>query len=389
MGFMYKDNRAGRIVLITLMSIFFCIRTDAASAASGLFTVSDVKVDVTAADALSAREEAFAEARIKAFEKLAERMLTEEDMGSFDMPGPDVVSMLIKDYEVTNEKLSTVRYIGTYTFRFEEQGVRRFLGQRGHSFTNVGSRPLLILPFFEYQNRTVLWSPYNSWLEAWERKGDLDGLVPIVVPLGDLDDVRDLGGDDALTYDERGLSRMLARYGAGEAVLAVAIPNNQSNETSIYLYRTDRARPEFVTRIDLRGTGPSAFEQGVERVTHALQRDWKARTQVRSDDENRLQVRVEFSSLAEWAEIQRELNRVYGITSIDLKEISPRAARLDLLFQGTERRLRLALQQSDMTLTAPKINVASLGPQSDRRPGTPLVYQLYINNTAGRIPQSY
>lgn len=384
MRLFYKGFLAFRTAPVLLALCFF-VMISSAHAVSGLFTVQDVKVDVTADNAMSARDQAFAQAQVKAFETLRGRMLSEEESAAFENPDPSVISTLIKDFEVTQEKLSSVRYIGTYTFRFKEREVREFFSRRGVRFTDVGSKPLLILPFYQHNGKTVLWSPYNEWMQAWNAYDGYDGLVPLVVPLGDVQDVADMGGDEALTYDERGLTQMLQRYGAGEAVLAIAIPE-PSGGLGVHIYRTDRVGPEYVQKITTRG-GDDAYKDAVERVASALQRDWKSRTSASASEVNRLQVRINYNSLEEWSAMQRALERVYGITEVKVVSLSPREARVDLIFQGTERRLRLALQQADMTLTAPRISASGLygqyGGHTDVQPGMPLVYELYLNSQGG------
>ena len=91
-------------------------------------------------------------------------------------------------------------------------------------------------------------------------------------------------------------------------------------------------------------------------------------------------------SLEEWAATKRALDRVYGINEIILKSLSPKEARLDLVFQGDPSRLRLALQQADMTLSQPRGPSAGYYNQGYQggMTATP-VYDLYLNRY-GRQP---
>ena len=246
----------------------------------------------------------------------------------------------------------------------------------------------------------MLWSPHNTWLQAWNRAENLSGVVPLVVPLGDLEDIKDIGEDEALTYDEGGLSNMLSRYQSGEAVLAIAIPDQDlallRNDTeqaigalAIHIYRTDRAGPEYMQQIiatAVQGqTKGQLLDEAVKKVHKALQRNWKRNTLVDASDSNYLQVRVDFKSLEEWAETQKALEQVYGINEIVLRSLSPKSARVDLIFQGTEQRLRMALQQANITLSEPRISMAGFYQEIDN-PAMPLVYELYLNRYAPVSP---
>lgn len=392
MAILYNHFVSMRTVFYVLFAAFCLFTAFEAFAASPLFTVRDIKVDVTSENSIKAREHAFAKAQQDAFAVLAERM-TDEGAGQ-DTPMPDVatISSLIQDFEVTEEKLSSVRYIGTYTFRFKDKEVRNYFSGHGVRFTDVSSRPVLVLPFYQRGNRMVIWSPYNDWMRAWNRAGDMQGLVPLVVPIGDLMDVSDINDDEALTYDEEKLERMLARYDAGEAVLAIAIPDDHlslvkadqdqaTGALAVQIYRTDRAGPEAVRGFTVSAKGGESkaelFDRAAREVHKSLQKNWKDKTIVGPEGGNTLQVRVHFSGLDEWARTQRALERVYGVNEIILKSLSSNEARVDLIFQGTERRLRLALAQADMTLTEPRINPTSFGQSGG---ALPLVYELYLNS---------
>lgn len=367
---------------------------------SPLFTVEDVKVDVTDSNALKAKENAFGQAQVKAFKEIAGRMLSESEAQNLQVPDLLTISSLIQDFEVTNEQLSSVRYLGTYTFRFKDNAVKRYFSGQGLQYTDVSSRPILILPFYQRGEQSVLWAHDNKWMHAWGAAENLSGVAPVVLPLGDLADVRDIGDDQALSYNQGGLSQMLNRYGAGEAVLAIAVPDEgldtgevSSGNITVHLYRTDRSGPEYVQEIRVGKSSGDTMEEAlndaVRKVYNALQRDWKSKTMVSAGQNNRLQVKVSFNTLDQWIKTKRALERVYGVNEVMVKSLSPKNALVDIMFQGTEERLRLALEQADMTLAKPRIDVSSMAHNPNSRI-SPMVYELYLNSAgpSGGSPYS-
>lgn len=362
MASFYKTFQTSRTVFMALLACFFTINT--AIAADPLFTVENITVDVSAENALKAREKAFAKAQIKGFEELTARMISESELGSFKTPPVSTISILIQDYEVSDEKLSSKRYIGTYKFRFKDSSVRRYFAGQGAQYTDVTSQPILILPFLDTGQGTLLWSHENGWMKAWASALNLSGgLVPLVAPLGDLNDISDIGDDEALTYNVRNLSAMLERYGASEAVIAIA--RAEGTALNIQLYRTDRPRPEYVHQIlerALPGGGvDQLYTRGVQSVKQALRKDWKQKTVVDTRQKSVAQVRVKFSSLQEWSDLQRSLSRISGISDVALKALSPREAYLDLTYDGDIERLKLALAQADLVLSAPRMQPVNGG----------------------------
>lgn len=402
MAIIYKTFRTLGTVFCAVFTCFLPVSSPAL-AQSDLYTVEGVKVDVTADSALAARDQAFDKAQVDAFQVLAGRMLSESELAAFTPPDAATVSPMVQDYEVTSEKLSSVRYIGTYTFTFRGQAVERYLNVQGKSYTNVASAPLVILPFYQTGGRTYLWSPYNSWMRAWNRNsGSGNTLVPLIVPMGDLEDVSDIGDDDVFSYNPSKLSALLKRYDAGDAVIAVATPGGTlgkaqesdpvNGSVTISLYRTDRGQPEHVREMVVESASGDTLAKLLDRaaadVETALKQNWKEKTVVSPSVElpgemqNAVIARVKIASLEEWARAQQSLARVNAITHTALKSLSPREALVELSFRGDEEMLRQALAQAGMTLSAPKF-AGYQSPTDNNK----LVYDLTISGRP--VPSQY
>jgi hypothetical protein len=352
-----------------------------------VFTVSAVKVDVTAENAVAAREKAFAQAQSVAFMALAVKLLGDVDVATYKAPDPSVISLMIKDFEITDERLSAVRYIGTYTFRFDGDAVRNHFKMRGVHYTDVESKPVLILPFYQWGSRTILWQDDNPWLQAWSNQQEPSGqLVPVVVPLGDIRDVGDIGDNESLTYHRAGLQSMLDRYGAGEAIILLATPGPDAggvpSTLDVLMYRTDRSGPEYVRTLKIQpDAGSSAadlYEKAEKEVRAAIQKDWKTQTVVNPVVDNReMTVMVHYSTMQQWVETRQAMRRVPGISDMRVKSVTSREAKVELQFSGDETRLRLALEQADMVLSPSQpADQAAYGYDS------PVVYEVYLKKYA-------
>jgi len=343
--------------------IFFA---NSANAQDPIFTVENVKVDATAENAIAAREKAFEEAQIKAFQELTTRMLPEADIATTQPPATNIISTMIKDFELTNEQLSSVRYIGTYTFRFKDRDVRRYFAQKGATIIEASSKTLLILPFIDRDSRTSIWSPGNLWMQAWNRVPNLGGVVPLEVPLGDINDVRDISDSGAYTYDAARLNSMLQRYNANEAVVTVASPDEEfqkiidplavaKGSLVIEIYRTDRGTPELVNQLTITADGAltrqQVYDRGVTMVRSALQKNWKAKTATPAAQKSKsIRVAVPIQNLNDWLNIQSQLKRISSLQDITLKSLSPRQANIEIYYKGDKERLNIALAQAGMEI---------------------------------------
>lgn len=192
--------------------------------------VGDVIVGKTAENSVVARDQAIADARKAAFQKLAERNMTPEELKSFKMPADKDIAALVQDFEIKNEQMSSTQYIGNFTVRFGE-GVKKYMtihplplapaataaaatgakpetveslagndtpadvaadsaAETGDSTADAGSNTspggrlptpvteqdsdpiaqnILVLPYYEdISGKTMLWEEDNPWLLMWQ-----------------------------------------------------------------------------------------------------------------------------------------------------------------------------------------------------------------------------
>lgn len=90
-----------------------------AMAADDSFEVKNVVVDVTAKDAVSARNEAFAEAQTKAFRALVAKLRPNVAAASVEVPDDVTLGRMVKDFEIASEHVASNRYRGNFIFRFD------------------------------------------------------------------------------------------------------------------------------------------------------------------------------------------------------------------------------------------------------------------------------
>lgn len=340
-----------------------------AQANEAMYTVHNVNVDITADNALVAREKAFEQAQVQAFTELMDRLALGGDStpdGEKVMPDPITLASMINDYEVTKEKLSSVRYIGTYTFRFKEDAVRSYFSAKDVRYTDTASEPLLVLPFYKKGNSYDLWSHENAWKSAWDHSDVRGGIVPVILPVGDLQDVRYIGDNEATSYAPASLENMLKRYSAKEAVLAIAVPDagfaDASSEEArgtlqVDLYRTDFFRPELVRQIFVTAhSGQSrddVFRKAVREVRNVLSENWKEKSLALTAQQAAARgvvVHIPISSLQDWTVIQSKIRAASGIQDVQVRSLMPKKVTAVFLTGSDIRMLTQALARQGFNL---------------------------------------
>lgn len=366
MGIPYTAFDFKRIVAAALLCGLVFWAGFARAQDNPLFVVEGITVDVTEQSAVAAQQKAFEQAQVKAFEALAARMVKEGGAKSAKTPDVLTISAMIKDFEVTNEQASAVRYVGTYTFRFRESDVENYFAVSGVRYTDVSSQALMVLPVLQKTGaQASLWAEGNLWLQAWSRATLPAGAQPIEVPIGDLMDVGDVNDTQVMSPDMRRLTEMQARYGASESVLMLAVADAALSKVpgdadkafgmlEISFYRMDLGAPQFVQEIhvmaDKTENRTQLYDRAVLQAYRLLQSDWKATVTPPGGQAKGYDARVRFSGLKDWVRVQRLLRAVPGMNDLDIGSVSPREARLRLNFRGDEAALREALAQAGMAL---------------------------------------
>lgn len=382
----YRHFQAGRTVFYAALAgviLSAAVLCPPARAADDRYTIENVEVDVTAANAVQAREKALEEAQMKAYRMLAEKAYGAEAMANFQDPDPLLVSAMVQDFEVTNEQISKVRYKGVFTVRFRPNAVRQYLPANDYAagtedITAPAAAPTLILPYFQAGQRTVLWDEANTWLKAWAAEGaTATEDKNLIVPIGDLLDVSQMPDDKALTYDSKMLSQMMGRYGAREAAILIGILKDDEMEISIY--QALPTGPQYAQTLVIQRMAseePAALQaRAADRLRKVMAGQWKyspaapapaAVTDAPPAQETDVlpptlnagpmqtfQGRVVFTTVQEWVRLKNQMERAPGVQAVMVRGLKPREAQVDVNFAGDAVQLATALQQAGVVMRTP------------------------------------
>lgn len=361
----------------------------AAMAANERYTVEKVEVDVTAANAVEARNKALDEAQVKAYRMLAERIYGPEAMANFKDPDPVTVSSMVQDFEVTNEQLSRVRYKGVFTVRFRPNAIRHYLPASSDYVATADTAkniPTLILPYYRSGARTVLWDDTNTWLKAWTAPAATDAAKTddgLIVPIGDLLDVSQMPDDKALTYDSKMLDQMMGRYGADEAAILIAVPKEEGLEISVY--QAQRSGPAFAQTMLISRMASeddaTLHARAADRLRDVMRGNWKkappAQEQIPVAQDAPYQSqqpapvaagpaqnyngRVMFASVQEWVRLKQLMESAPGVRSVVVRGLKPREAQVAVTFAGDPVQLATAMQQAGVIVRTPVNQPAGYG----------------------------
>jgi len=267
-------------------------------------------------------------------------------------------ALLVRDFTVAEEKTSAVRYLATLNYRFNAEEVRNLLIDYGVPFAETSSKPVLVLPAYEAAGALVLWDDPNPWRAAWRTRPVVEGLVPLMLPVGDLADIAAIGVEQAVAGDRQRLDALVRRYRTGDVLVAHAIlgldPDGGRPLLEVLLARFSPAGPEHTTAETFRSEDGESIETLLARAAAALaaavEDDWKRDNLMQFGRPGVTAVAVPIRGLADWLAVRSRLGRVAVVRRFDLVLLSLDEARINLHYLGDVDQLALALAQADLIL---------------------------------------
>ena len=373
-----------RVALICALALLLSCGT---ARASSVFTVVHVPVDAEAASAAEARELAIAAGQRAALETLLHRLTVAGT--ALPSPAEGAIAAMVAGFAIDRELVSTTRYRADLTVDFDPAEVRRLLRESGIAYAETVSKPVLVAAVQRDPGGILLWEDGNRWRRAWEERPPHGGLVPILLPLGDVIDLGTVDAAQALASDADALTALAALYGTSEVAVAVAglsgsaavakpsAPAAESDDgdapaagraltLSLRRIAADESRAIQKTLIGREGESERALlRRGTDRVVTLLEDDWKAANLIHYADQRVLRATVPIASLGEWVSIQQRIAALAMVASVEIDSLSLSQGRLTLRYHGTEDQLRLALGQDDLDLV-PEADEWVLRPRAEQ-----------------------
>ncbi len=353
-----RTGPLGAAVRRIAATLVLAVLMPAVASGGDVFQVTGVDVDVTAETAAAARKQALRQGEAQAFRRLLERLTLRVDHRALPKLGVSDIESYVKDFSVEQEKTSAVRYLASLNVRFKPEEMRRLLIEYGLPFAETPSKPVLVLPVYQATAALFLWDDPNPWFESWQRLPAADGLVPMLMPLGDLADIAAIGAEQAIDGDIQRLDAIGQRYGTGDTLVARAIlgvePGKGTPRIDVYVTRYG-SNPTQETTVsafvaEVGESRQALLDRAAAEVVRQIEDAWKEATVLSFDEIAILAVIVPIDGLAAWLTVRRRLNAVATVRKIDLVLLSRDEARINLHYIGAPEQLVLALEQTDLVL---------------------------------------
>ena len=323
-----------------------------------VFTVANVPVDATAANANAARDQARGDGERRAYAMLLDRITLDSDRARRPAANDTVLNDLISSFEVAGERTSGVRYLAKYTFHFRPDAVRKLLRQAALPFCETPSKPLVVLALVGDGDGAQLWEDPNPWRNSWSAHPPPAGLVPLVMPYGDLEDVQAIDAASALAGDPARLQAVSQRYGGADVLVtaasldAAAAPHALAVKSTRFSPGSDLP-PQSWTKSYTATADQSdgdLYAAAIAGTAQQVEQAWKEANILDYSRAATIIVSVPVGELQRYVEVRDRLAQLPGIERSELLSLDRQQARLAIHYFGTPDQLRTALAQRDLSL---------------------------------------
>jgi hypothetical protein len=356
------------VALLSMMSSVVAPDPGRAQAAGDLFRVSDIPVDVTASDAVTARRDAIEQGQRQGLERLLRRLVPAERHAALPSVGGRQLDRYVQSFEIADEEVSSTRYIADLTVAYNPEAVRDLLADAGVPFAQTASSPLVVLPLYEGPEGPRLWPEDNRWWQAWSDHLDPERLVRLVLPLGDLEDMALVGVEQAQAGDTGALLALAERYGSEDVLVVSARPMDGTGAGADPATGTDAAPP--AVRLEVRRLGdeelgnPPETVRGqpgqtmeallgdaVRSLQNSLDEEWKSANLLRYDQPGLMVVDIPIARLSDWVGIHQGLQSLPEISEVDIAAFARETVRARIRYIGDEQRLEQSLARLGLALS--------------------------------------
>jgi hypothetical protein len=346
---------------LVLLATMIMLGASAAHAAgpveTSVFAVQGVAADVTDKDVATAKNKALFEVQMKAIVMLAQRLGNETFAAEIAKLEPKDVLPLLKSLSIEEEGTGPGHYIGKFTVRFIPEKVQRLFESYGVTVVSEQATPMLVLPIWKAPEGTQLWED-NLWRTAWLNLHAEQSLVPLIIPIGDLEDTAAMTAQDVLNLDPIKLEALRRRYGTRTILVAIAEPAEGNGVRAMMNAESELGK---ITFDKIYTADPPTLEASAALAAtrfHAVMvdkyRSDKTRAQQVSADasvSHSIPVTVPFTSPSEWNAVRSRILSSPGIIGVDVSTLAADGAVIRLMYVGELPTVQASMQGTGLQMS--------------------------------------
>jgi hypothetical protein len=271
---------------------------------------------------------------------------------------------LLKSLSIEQESTGPGRYIGRFTVRFLPTKIRNLFEKYGvNVVVQEQSRPMLVLPLWKTADGIKLWEN-NPWLAAWRNLHAEQSQVPLIVPIGDAEDVGAVTTQDVLDLNPIKLETLRRRYdvrtvlvAVGEAAEGNGIHATMTGESELGTMKFDKVYAANPATLEASAALAASrfhavmidkFKSDKDRLAAQAQ---AAKDQQEANASHSIPVSVPFTSPSEWNGIRSRILATPGVIGVDVSTLAGNGAVVRLMYVGSLEDTLSSMQATGLQLS--------------------------------------
>jgi hypothetical protein len=203
----------------------------------------------------------------------------------------------------------------------------------------------------------LLWDDPTPWRDAWGSAKPPQGLVPMRVPLGEVEDVSAIDGAKADAGDDVRLQAISANYDHADVLVTRATIRPDSSAVDVSTTRFVPGSPggeQSWIASYAANPGESVKDllaRAVAGTAAQVNDAWKQANMLDYSQTATLTVTVPADDLNSWLAVRQRLSATTAVRSSQLLSLDRHGARIELHYVGSPDQLRVGLAQNNLNLS--------------------------------------
>lgn len=342
------------------MRCLFCVfllmacLTTAFTAAVAEEIVIEVPVHANGASLAEARDAALAQGQRDAYRQYLTMIAADAPPPAKNALSDTQLSALVRKVDVTEEKPTATSYRAKVRYTFSSEAQNPPGADSAINLAELG-KALLMLPVFDDGKKLSLWESPNPWRSVWSTAVLVSREAQAVMPSGDLKDTATVDAASASSVSIHRLVPMLKRYAASRVLIAQATMDETQKPLTLTLaLRHLTIKEQMQYKAVFTAEENEKAQELMRRVAQEVldksqgQGDAFATLGVKEDIYKHITTTAQITTLADWVELRRRLEKVPDIVSVQLLRFSSAEASLHITFSGDPERLVKGLHKEQV-----------------------------------------
>ena len=337
-----------------------------------IWAIENLAVDEINENPSEARITAENKIIIDAFKLLLDRIVVKRNK-SKEIKLPIIDSKVLKnmlDFKlVKSETTLSNRYIAEFSFCFLSQPVTEFLISNNFSWSELKSRPILILPVWKTEFGSRLWKDPNPLRYSYQKSLLMHfGLSNQILPIGRIGVERSIDSNLAIKQNENAISRAIDRSGASRALLIIADITENLNTKII----NERKKTINVEAILFGKTGVS---QGVlykkillvdnsninksldiltKEIIFSMEARWKQANRFEGKSKTKIEIFILANNAFSWSKGLKKIKNLPGVESVFTKSLVFNGGLVEVSVRGNIKKFISMMLENNFPLSGSK-----------------------------------